>query len=293
MINQYKRTDVFRCGQEAHQRFDGKISVYHVLKEKACYPQGCLYFLWHCVLLEKGRRCIHGYGYAGKKCKGCTYYDEEKVHLQPTLLLNQDAYAAFLEELDTFEEWLERVRFRYSSINGRIKSVKPWLEERLLHREKRTNLRGYILVFNKGFIGNTLLNDQIYIRVSEGLMKQYRFAPGMLLEMSGEVREDRGRIVVHRPKRIEVLKHGWGQSWTRERSLVAVKTATLLEAQPDRCLGCRWGVLVDVEDLREHQKKRYRRLYCLQSITDSNGCYVRVSAANRKTPGMRPLIVRL
>jgi hypothetical protein len=287
MINQYKRLDVFRCSQEAHRMFEGRVSVYHVLKEKECYPQGCLYFLWYCVLLEKGNRCIHGYQYVGKNCKGCTYYSEEKVHLQPELMLDEKSYEQFQEELEDFETWLESVRFKRLSVAGRIKSIKPWVEQTLLPRENHMRLRGYLLVLKRGFIGLESFMDTLYIRITERLMQNYRFIPKMKLEMVGEIREDRGRIVVHRPGKIEILKQGWGRPWTRERALVAVNTATLLKEQHDQCLACRWGVLADVIDRREREEQRYRHLYCLKGIVNPDGCYVRVSGLLRKESSVK------
>jgi hypothetical protein len=282
MINQYKRLDVFKCSQEAHNRFNGRVSVYHVLKEKSCYPQGCIYFLWHCVLLEKGNRCIKGYDYVGKNCKGCTYYTEDKIHLQPELLLNDTEYDKFQEELENFETWLDEVRFRKLPIAGRINNVKPWFERILLPRESHIKFRGYLLVFKKGFIGKKSFNDVFYIRVSENLMKINRFLPKMKIEMNGEIREDRGRIIVHKPKVIEIYNKGWGYPWTRERALVSVKTAAFLKEQPEQCLTCHWGALADVIDRRGKEENRYRNLYCLKGIDNPETCYVKISKLLRK-----------
>jgi hypothetical protein len=277
MVNPYKRLDVFRCSQEAHREFGGRVSVYHVLKEKGCYPQGCLYFVWHCMLMEKGRRCIQGYQYVGKNCTGCTYYDEEKVHLQPELMLEEDAYARFLEVLEDFETWLDSVRFKRMPIAGRVQCVKPWFEKRVAHRESQIQLRGYLLVLKNAFIGIMSFEDTVYIRVSERLMQEYRFLPRMVLEMVGEVREDQGRIVVHHPKNIEIQKHGRGQAWTRERALVSVKTASHLKEQPEQCLACRWGALTDVFDRSAREEQRYRNLYCLKGVVNPEDCYVRAA----------------
>ncbi len=282
MKNPYKRLDVFRCSQEAHREFEGRVSVYHVLKEKDCYPQGCIYFLWHCVLLEKGNPCIKKYRYIGKKCKGCTYYDEEKVHLQPELMLNEEAYDRFKEELDDFESWLDETRFRQLSIQGRIKSIKPWFQRILQPGESHVRHRGYILVFKTGFIGMTRFEDTFYVRVSEKMMKLIEFVPKMKVELVGEVREDRGRIVIHRPKRVEIIKPGWGRSWTRDRALVAVRTATFLKEQPDECIACRWGALADVTDRRENEEKKYRNLYCLKGVAVPEGCYIRATVRSGK-----------
>jgi len=274
MVNPYKRLDVFQCSQEAHARFDGRVSVYHVLKEKQCYPQGCLYFHWHCILMEKGKRCIHKYQYVGKNCKGCSYFVAEKVHLQPELMLEPDAYQDFLEELEDFEAWLKDIRFRRLNVAGRVKFIKPWFEQVVLPAETHTKLRGYLLVFRRGFIGRKEFEDTFFVRISERMMRTYRFVPKMKIEMYGEIREDRGRIIVHRPQRIEILKPGWGRPLTWDRALVAIKTATLLPEQPDHCLACRWGALIDVVDREEFEEKRYRKLYCLKGISEPEGCYI-------------------
>ena len=282
MINQYKRRDIFRCSQEAHASFDGRVSVYHVIKEKGCYPQGCLYFLWHCVLLEKGARCIHGYRYVGKNCQGCTYYDEEKIHLQPFLQVDEKAYEQFQSDFEDFESWLDEVEYSRLSIGGRISCVKPWFEKRLQHKQSQRRLLGYLLVFKRGFIGMKRFDDTLYVRIGEREMREYEFIPKMRVEMTGEIRLDRGRIIVHRPKKVEILSRGWGRPWRREGALVAVRTATLLEEQPEQCISCRWGALADVLDVREHEEKRYRNLYCLKGIEEPAGCYLRVDGNSKK-----------
>ncbi len=281
-INQYKRLDVFRCSQDAHRHFGGRVSVYHVLKEKACYPGGCLYFLWRCGLLEKGRRCVSGYTYVGRLCKGCTYYIEEKVHLQPEMVLTVEAYNRFLEDLEEFETWLEAVRFKSLNIAGRIRTIKPRVETVLLPGERHLRVSGYLLIIKNGFIGQDMLKDTFYIRVSKQMMKQYCFVPKMRIELIGEIREDRGRLIVHRPKKIEIMKKGWGFPWTDEKALVAVKTATLLKEQTGQCLECRWGTLTDVIDRRDREESRYRNLYCLKGITDPEGCYIHAVGLSKK-----------
>lgn len=283
LINQYKRLDVFKCNQDAHRHFQGRVSVYHVMKEKKCYPEGCLYFLWRCALLEKGHRCVSGYSYVGKFCKGCTYYLEEKVHLQPEIVMSKEAYALFLEDLDNFETWLESVRFKTLSVAGRIKVVKPWFEKILFPREQHLRILGYLLVIKNGFIGKDKLDDIFYIRVSKQCMKQHQFVPKMQIELTGEIRENRGRLIVRRPRRIEIIKKGWGHPWTDEKALVAVKTATLLKEQPEQCLDCQWGTLADVIDRRKGDVSKYRNLYCLKGIADYNGCYVGVSRYSFKS----------
>ncbi|MDH7501060.1 MAG: hypothetical protein QHH30_11840, partial [candidate division NC10 bacterium] len=66
MRNLYKRMDVFRCSQDGHEHFESAVSVYHVLRERRCYPEGCIYFLWRCrhPLREKG--CPRGFHHVGR-----------------------------------------------------------------------------------------------------------------------------------------------------------------------------------------------------------------------------------
>ena len=113
-------------------------------------------------------------------------------------------------------------------------------------------------------------------------MKEFQFVPKMKIELTGEVREDRGRIIIHRPGRISLLSRGWGRPWSREWALVSVKTATLFQEQPDQCLSCPWGSLADVLDRQYEDEKRRRNLYCLKGIVDPRDCYVRASLKRKK-----------
>jgi len=289
VTNPYKRRDVFRCSQEAHGAFEGRVSAYHVLKERNCHPQGCIYFLWHCVLMQKGRPCIHKYSRPGKKCGGCTYFAEDKIHLQPRLLLPEDAYRSFLEEAERFDEWMRAVRYRRLAVAGRIHTIKPWVERKVLNRQSRVALRGWLLVFRRGFIGLDEYRDPFYVRIPERLMSRHVFIPRMRVELTGEIREDRGRVIIHHPGQVEILSKGWGSPWTRDRALVAVRTASLLAEQPDSCLDCQWGVLVDVEDDSSGETEKYRHLYCLKGVQDPDGCYVNAMSGIGKKSAKKPV----
>jgi len=122
------------------------------------------------------------------------------------------------------------------------------------------------------------------VRGPRTLIAQHRFVAKMKVEFSGEVRGDRGRIIVHHPKGIEILNRGWGYRWTDENALVSVRTATLLEEQPDRCHACPWGALADVVDRSGDEERKYRNLFCLKGIADPEGCYVSAMNRPRKNP---------
>ncbi len=219
---------------------------------------------------------MHGYTTPGRKCKGCTYYVEEKLHFQPTLLLPSDAYTQFIEEIENYENWLEKIRFTRQPIAGRIYTVRPWFEKHLFPDRSRLDLRGYLLVFMDRF------EDPFYVRISQGQMQEYGFIPRMKVEMVGEIREDRGRIVIQHVAQVEKKTKGWGWQWTKDKAQVAVKTATEFTFQPEKCFACSWGALVDITELTENEKKKYRRLYCLKGIVNPSVCYVSALKALRR-----------
>lgn len=275
MINQYKRHDVFKCKHEAHRSFNYHVSAYHILYEKKCYPQGCINTVWHCILKERGKKCVQGFNYVGRECKGCTYYRDEKIHQQPELLLNQEEYQQFLTDLEDFEDWLVSLKNKTLNLRGEITSVKPWFQEFILPDRKQRKLRGYLLVMKDNFIGTTSFEDILYVRISDKMMRRYNFAPHMVMEFLGEITVDRGRLLIKRPHGIEVVQDTTEEAWNREKALVAVRTATKFREQVDKCLQCPWGCLVDVTDTRVKKKNFYRNMFCLKSMADWRDCYVK------------------
>lgn len=237
--------------------------------------------------LEKGNRCVHGYTTPGRKCKGCTYYVEEKIHFQPTLLLTSEAYSQFTEDIENYENWLKKILFTRQAIAGKIYTVKPWFEKHLYPDRSRMDLRGYLLVFKQGFIGMDMFENPFYVRISQRQMQEYGFLPKMKVEMVGEIREDRGRIVIQHVGQVEKKTKGWGWQWTKDKALVAVRTATEFEVQPEKCLACFWGALADVTEHTETEEKKCRRLYCLKGIVDPSICYLSALKLLRKNIGVQ------
>ena len=56
---------------------------------------------------------------------------------------------------------------------------------------------------------------------------------------------------------------------------MAAKLSTRMDDQPDRCLECRYGLLVDIDERRESVLKRRRELYCVQGAAESENCYIK------------------
>jgi len=104
------------------------------------------------------------------------------LHFQPILLLSPEAYSQFVEDIENYENWLEKIRFTQQAIAGKIDTVKPWFEKHVFPDRTRIDLRGYLLVFKRGFIGMDMFEDPFYVRISHGQMQEYGFLPKMKVE---------------------------------------------------------------------------------------------------------------
>ena len=271
-INQFKRQDVFRCSFKAHFRFENNVSVYHVLKEKNCHPCGCVYFVWKCKFLNKGESCPKGFAHVGRKCFGCPHYFEEKLSFQPEIILEKEKFENFQRELEDFEYWLESVLGKEVEFSGVINSVKPYLTK-IVDKDKETLLlKGFLLNFKEGFIGRVFFNDYVYVRISKKLQEKYGFASQDKLDFKGTLGLDKGRIVLHKIRQIDVLEKETPPLWNSSNALVAKNTGTEFDCQPEKCLSCEKGVLVDVLEKRGFDEKRYRHLFCLAGVESPSLC---------------------
>lgn len=271
MYNQYKRRDVFLCPQESHKGFDGRVSVYHVLKEKRCYPHGCVSFQWECVRLSRGSPCSRGFRRAGRLCFGCRFFLDEKIVYQPRVVLTKERFEAFRGELEEFESWLEGLRGREVNYSGTVFSVKP----RLLidpSRSWRPSFWGFLVVFHDGFVNMVHLRDFCYLRVSGRVQERYRFRTGDRLDFFARLVEDRGRIVLTRVNRVEIEHRAEGFWWNESRARVALRTGALLVHQPGKCLDCEQGCLVDVKRGPSVDTGIHRRLFCLAGVENPWSC---------------------
>ncbi len=276
MINPYKRLDVFRCKSSEHARFEHYVSVYHVMRVKNCYPQGCLSFRWRCQLLNKGQRCIKGFHYVGRKCFGCRHYFDEKIHHHPSLLLSEEQYAQFLNELEEFEDWLDSIQGKQLDIQGIAVSVKPALTKIIQQRSSHLELNGYLVHFNDAFINTTHWEDHCYALIYPDQQERYQVAAGDKLEFRAHVTLNEGRLLFKRMNRIEFLHRSRKPTWTNSQALVARRTTIAFDQQPTKCLHCDQGMLVDVIDKSRPHWERSRELFCLKAFPSPDVCYYHV-----------------
>ncbi len=273
--NLYKRTDIFRCVHETHRGFKNRMSVYHILKEKKCFPNGCYYFRWSCKELSKNRKCHRGYSHVGRKCPGCRFFVDEKIHNYPELQVSEPEYRQFLRELEEFEDWLTEIDNKELEILGTISSVKPLFVKKVYPKTSFLSFRSYLLVFREIYLGMDLMRDYVYALVSKKLQQQYRFAAGDRLEARARLTTDRGRLILHRLNRIQVEHHGSEENWDDQKVLLARETATIFPTQPEGCVQCPFGALVDLVYAERRSGGPRRELLCLQGIQDYRDCYVR------------------
>jgi hypothetical protein len=180
MRNEYKRSDIFLCSNQAHSGFDKKVSVYHVLKNKKCYPNGCVYFYWKCKKLNKGESCPKKYRHVGKRCFGCKEFYDVKITNQLKIAVDDDKWRTFRDDLQDFEDWLQSVKGRSLSVWGEIDAVKP----HLLQAPNRLILKGFILTFKECFIGRTYFEDYTFARIGLNMFQRFRFSPGDKMDLS-------------------------------------------------------------------------------------------------------------
>ena len=202
-------------------------------------------FLWRCQILNKGGSCPKGYKHVGRNCFDCKSYFEEKLQCRPEVIVTAEEEKEFWELYRDFEDWLNNSRNRQVEFSGKVSSVKPHVRKLVSSRENSFRLLGFLLGLKEGFIGRTRLDDHLYMNISLRFQERHRFAVGDELDGSAILTEDRGRIILARPRQIEFNSRSGGEVLTPQQALVASRTGKELSSQPEECLSCRWGVLVD------------------------------------------------
>jgi len=254
------------------------------MRVKRCYPQGCIYFLWRCKLLNKGAPCPRGYKHVGRKCFGCKHFYDEKVTNQLEVQLTESEFKQFLEDLRDFEDWLQENMGKEVSLAATIQSVKPKFEKRVQGSRVRVRLSGFMITLQRCFVGMTAFEDLAYVAISTRLQEKCKFREGDQLECTATFGMDKGRIVFYRPRRIELARtKDEARVWSRSESLAALSTATWFASQPERCIACPYGLLVHVLETQPAAERKYRQLCCLKGITDERYCYVHAMELLRET----------
>ena len=275
MKNQYKRQDIFRCVHQAHSAFENVVSVYHVMKQKKCYPNGCIYFLYRCKKLNKGLRCPRNYTHVGRNCFGCQYFYDIKVINHPKIIVDNEKYNEFIKELKDWEDWLSYHLYKEIDFSGEIKTVKPFFKKEIAGKNSKLRFKGFLLTFINGFFNITRFEDPVYAVIPPFIQQRFNFVPGDKIEFLARLFIDKGRLVLKRLRRIEIDEKGDGFLWTTDAVRVVKVTGKMHTTQDEKCLICPMGCLIDVEEIGKDGKiKLYRRLFCLEGHEDPYTCGV-------------------
>ena len=274
MKNLYKRLDVFSCFHESHRGFKNKISVYHILKEKACYPNGCFYFRWRCKQLSRQKKCYRGFSQVGRECFSCKDFYEEKIHNYPELQISEAEYRDFLRELDRFEDWIRETEYHEIEIAGVVDAVKPHFKKKIFPKANYLSFRGYIVIFKEIFLDRVHFKDYVYLRLSGNYFNNQPLGRLDKIEARARLKVEQGRLVLYRPKAIQIVSRGEKPLWDEQAMLLARESATEFSSQPEGCVQCPFGALVDVEYLKDHHSHSSRQLLCLKGVKDYKDCYV-------------------
>jgi hypothetical protein len=281
--NLLKKTDIFCCNHNSHRGFKKKMSVYHILKEKKCYPEGCFYYQWQCKLLSKKHKCHRGYKQVGRNCFNCRYFYEQKIHNIPELQITQEKFQLFLKELDQFEDWLIENQYKDLEIEGIVSGVKPHFVRKIYPKTDYLSFKGYILIFKELFIGRYHMDDYVYGLISSNLYSKLNFGRGDKIEAIAQLSTQQGRLLLNRFRRVNFLQRGEPALWDEQKAIIAKETATLFSIQPESCVKCPFGALVDVMYMKDHRSYSNRELFCLKGQKDYKNCYLRVEYCGSDT----------
>ena len=273
IINHYKRHDIFKCVHQSHANFGHRVSVYHVLKTKKCYPEGCIYFNWRCRLLNKGKPCSKKFKHVGKNCFNCKEFYDEKEIFKPELLLSKVEYQKFIRDLNLFEDWLEELRGKEIDFSGTINSLKPSFCKNDNHRNNQLTFDGFLINFEEGYINLDHFDDFIYAKISSKMQHRYNFCKGDKVNFYSRFNEKDGRIILSRLNRIDIEKKAANETWTESKAHLAKRTGTIIPIQYETCLNCDKGSLLDIIS----ESKRERMLFCLEGIRDPQFCSYTIS----------------
>jgi len=272
MRNPYKREDVFCCNQGGHERFENAVSVYHVLRERECYPEGCVWFQWRCRHPRGEKGCPRGFRHVGKMCLSCPHFYDEKVLRYPRLLLSPQKYREFLKELQSFEEWLRWLSNREIEAGGTVNSVKPHFKEVIHSHGSHVTFHGFLLNFAEVYLDLVHWKDFCYVTLGKKMQSLHRFRKGDQVSFRAKVRMDWGRLVLFRVRAVEMESKAEGEFWTESKAHLARRLGASCPDQPERCLGCERGALLDVVEGTERLERRDRRLFCLEGFSDPGLC---------------------
>jgi hypothetical protein len=275
--NLYKAAGIFICRHPAHKQFGYEVSPYHVFRVKRCHGKGCVEFLWRCHFFEKGQACPRGFKHVGRACFSCKQYHENKINYLAETTLDQTGLKEFIDRFREYEGWLESMCGRLIEFAGEIDSISPHMEMHIEANGRSIEMDGFYIRFERGHIDCHIFDDRLYLKLSGNQFERLKAAPGDHLECKAYFTESRGRIILRKPKQIDIDRNGGKSNLNVSRALVGRATGRIIIETIEPCKGCPYLSLVDIDDRSRQTPSLYRRFYCLRGVDDPENCPVRLA----------------
>ena len=184
-------------------------------------------------------------------------------------------------------------KFKYLSSNHKIWVAKRsgdrheddlWLDS--IDIGSITNIVGgahylYDLMFPETGCSNYMMREAWVVPIGGNIAAESEVArmnftlspvPRGQFQVLARLKVDHGRIVLDKIRRVEFAEKADAASWNFSQAIVAKNVGTELGCQPEKCLRCEKGCLLDVVETRETKDKIFRHLFCLAGIEDPETC---------------------
>ena len=194
----------------------------------------------------------------------------------PETDLSDEQKLDFIDKIRQFQGWLEEMDGKSVEFAGMIDFVTPHLKMSLEQHRTSVVMDGFYISFAGGQLNRDLFDDRIYLKISGNFLERYHPSRGDRLEFTAYFTESRGRIILRKPTKIEIIHNGGKSDINLSRALVGRATGCIISGPIDECKLCSFYSLVDVADGSRRQPAIYRRFYCLRGISDSENCPVRL-----------------
>ena len=275
--NLYKKTGVFRCVHDVHKHFKSDISPYHILREKKCYPAGCIYFQWKCKLLAKQKKCFRNFTQTGRECFNCKYFFEEKIHQYPEITLQSENADLFFEQFEMFEEWIDTLKQNRVSCEGVVSSIKPNVVLYKNNNRFTPGLKGFLVRFNEGYIDNRLFIDPFFLSISSMTQNKLQIREEDSIEFTANLHINKGRFIFKKSGNFQFFNRGDTKPVRKSEALLALQHYTIQPAQPAKCMNCVNGMLIDIISNKPGPQ---RTVVCLKGVNDANFCPYAIESGN-------------
>jgi len=270
--NIFKRQDIFRCFHELHKKFSNVVSVWHVMEERKCFPQGCISFYLKCKKILKGQRCGRGFKSAGKLCQSCKYLIEEKNHYVPKIILKEEDWKEFKFEYNKFLFWIKTQEGKISKFYGKIQRIKPYIKHIYFDKGSKFLINGYFLILSWVYFENVFFDDLVFLYVPKNKAWKLKKLKSDEIEGYGFFSLSKGNIFLSNPKNL--INVGGSEFFFKEdiNIFLCLKLSSVFNIYQGKCFDCEKGVPAVVENQTSFKFIPKREIICLDGYASPSLC---------------------